>query len=369
MRIYLLKTPEFSEEEFLNTYSLLETFEGPLEFLKIDYEFDKEMFPFLKKFYPDFKFKYPTDITKIEFDNEKGTPLSWREPFSLCDFYRQTFNIESNDFVVLLTNRRNALNWFSAFDQNRNVFVHTNEWDSFTNANPKYPIAYQVVENIMEVLMNLDTNNLESPYIHMVPKGCMNDFCHNKEEIILKLQTANICVNCMEKIQSENIGDEIVDQVSRIFEGVRAELKFKTQTITKKEIKQLPISVTSNNKILIGNLEIRLTPLRKTLYLFFLKNRQKNETGIFFNDLSDYKMELLNIYKKVTVTGDLERIENSINSLVSQMGNTFSMEKSRINSIISDTLGEELASNYIISGQRLFPFKINIHKGLIQFQN
>lgn len=366
MRIYLLKTPEFSEDEFHNVFSFLETFEGPLEFLKVDLDFDKEKFPFLKKFYPEFKFKYESDITKIEFDNERGAPLSWRELFSLCQYYRKTFNIESTDFVVLLTNRRNALNWFSAFDKNKNIFVHTNEWETFTNANPKYPIAYQVVENVIQQLMKLDIDNTNSEFIHKTPNGCMNDFCDNKKEVILKLKTADICETCRNKIQSEKIDNKVIEQAFRIFDGVRNELIFKIQPQPQQ---QPPITITNQNKIFIGNLEIRLTPLRKTLYLFFLKNKQINEKGILFNNLSDFGAELLNIYKKVTVTGDLERINNSINSLVSQRGNSFAMEKAKINSIISETLGDNLATEYIISGQRLKPFKINLSKDLIQFQH
>lgn len=368
MRIYLLKTPEFSEEEFQNTYSLLETFEGPLEFLKVDLDFDKEKFPFLKKFYPDFKFEYESDIKKIEFDTERGTPLSWRELFSLCTYYRDTFKIEPNDFVVILTNRRNALNWFSAFDKMRNIFVHTNEWDSFTNANPKYPIAYQIVENVIEFLMKLDIENPNNPYIHMQPKGCMNDFCYNKEKVILKLQTANICDFCMDKIHNENIEKDIIEQTFRIFEGVRNELIFKKRTKAQNENIQLPITVTKQNKIFIGNLEIRLTPLRKALYLFFLKDKQTNANGILFNNLSDFRADLFNIYNRVAVSSEVEMLENRVNSLVNQLGNTFSMEKSKINSIITDTLGNELAAHYIISGQRLMPFKINLSKDLIQFQ-
>jgi len=366
MRIYLLKTPEFSEEEFQNTYSLLETFEGPLEFLKVDLEFDKEKFPFLKKFYPDFKFKYESDLTKINFDNERGTPLSWRELFSLCTYYRETFKIETTDFIVLLTNRRNALNWFSAFDKTRNIFVHTNEWDSFTNANPKYPIAYQIVENVIEFLMKLDIENPNNPYIHMQSKGCMNDFCYNKEDVILKLQTANICDDCMKKIHSENIDNEIIEQTFRIFEGVRNELIFKKRTQTQKKVEQLPLTITAGNKILLEklNLEIRLKPMEKTLYLFYLKK----ENGILFKDMVDYKSDLYYIYSKVSTSDNIDEQKERIKSLVNPLENSFNIQKARINKTILDLLGEEMASYYKIDGTAGNPFKIKLSKDLIQFQ-
>jgi hypothetical protein len=368
MRIYLLKTPEFSEVEFQNIYNLLETFKGPLEFLKVNLDFDKEMFPFLKKIYPDFTIKDKSDIKRSEFNNELSTRLSWREIFSLCTYYRDTFSIDPIDFVVVLTNRSNDLTWFSSFDEMRNIFVHTNEWDLFTNANPKYPIAYQIVENVMQFLMKIDIENPHNPYMHMRPKGCMNDFCHNKEEVILKLQTANICDTCLDKIRFENIDNDIIEQVFRIFEGVRNELIFKRRPKAQNISIQLPITVTNRNEIFIGNLKIGLTPIRKTLYLFFLKDKLTNENGILFNHLSNFNLQLLDIYRQVAVEGEMDKLEVRVNSLVNPLENRFSMEKSKINSRISAILGKELATDYIIDGQRLKPFKINISKNLIQFQ-
>lgn len=366
MTIYLLKTPELSEEKFQNTCNLLETFEGPLKFLKVDLEFDKEKFPFLKKFYPDFKFKYASDVTKIEFNQDRGTPLSWQELFSLCTHYRETFNIEKTDFVVLLTSRRNALNWFSSVDNSQNIFVHTNEWDSFTNANPKYPIAYQVLENIMQFLMKLDIENLNEPNIHKNPKGCMNDFCNNKEDVILKLQTANICDKCMEKIHAENIDTEIIEQAFRIFEGVRNELIFKKRTTIQKKAAQLPLTITNRNKILIDklNLEIRLKPMEKALYIFYLKQKE----GVLFKNMVDYQSDLFEIYGKISTSDDTEVQEERIRLLVNPLENSFNVQKARINKTITDLLGEEIAQFYKIDGTAGNPFKINLSKDLIQFQ-
>lgn len=366
MKIYLLKTPDLSEEEFLNVYNLLDTFEGPLKFSKVNLDFDKEKFPFLT--YPDFTIKYKSDSEISKFEHEIDTILSWEELFSLCTYYRETFKINPNDFVVVLTDRRNELNWFSKFDKKRNIFVHTNEWDSFTNANPKYPIAYQIIENVMQFLMNLDIENAHNPYIHIRPKGCMNDFCQNKQEVILKLQTANICEVCLDKIHFENIDNDIIEQVFSIFEGVRNELIFKRRTKAKNSSIHLQITVTNQNKIFIGNLEIRLTPLRKTLYLFFLRHKLNNIDGILFNNLSDFREKIFEIYRQVAVEGETDKLKTRINALVNPLEDRFSQEKSKINAIISDTLGINIAKDYIISGGRNEPSKINISKDLIQFQ-
>ena len=366
MRIYLLKTPEFSEEQFQNVYNFLKTFKGPLKFSKINLDFDKEKFPFL--FYPYINTDYKSDGKKGNFKQEIGTILRWKEIFSLSTYYRDTVKINKNDFVIVLTDRRNELNWFSKFDEKRNIFVHTSDWDAFTNANPKYPIAYQIVENVMQFLMKLESQSPYNPYIHFQPTGCMNDFCQNKQEVILKLQNANICETCIAKIRHENIDNKILQQVYKIFDGVRNELVYKNRTIEQNADIKLAITVTKKNEIFIGNLEIRLTPLRKTLYLFFLENKLINNHGILFNDLGDFKIELMNIYRKLAVEGDMDILKTRINALVNPLEDRFSQEKSRINSIISDTLGKNIAKDYILSGGRNEPSKINISNDLIKFQ-
>lgn len=134
MKIYLIKTPEYNSESFKDVCELLCSFDGALDFISSEYEFDKEEFPFLKKFNLDFLFKYDSPLKKVNYNNGQELPLSWRELFSLCEYYRSKFNIENTDFVVLLTSRRNALNWFSHCS-NKKAFVHTGDWELFTNAN------------------------------------------------------------------------------------------------------------------------------------------------------------------------------------------------------------------------------------------
>ncbi len=366
MKVFLLKTPEYNEEGFIDVHRLLETFEGPIEFIKVDVEFDAEKFPFLKKFYPDFKFKYPSDSTKILFDNTYDVPLSWKELFSLCDYYRETFKIEKNDFVVLLTERRNALNWFSADNNERSFFVHVNEWETYTNSNPKYPIAYQIVENILQILMKSDITNPENAHIHKKPLGCMNDMCNNKEDVILKLQTANICDACLTKIHDENVDEDILHQAFMIFEGVRNELIYKKRLNPKSKVKQYPVSVTKDDKIMIYDLnkEIRLTPLYKALYLFYLSRTE----GVLFKDLVDHQSEILSIYKRLSISDDLSEIEERIKILVNPLENSFNIAKSKINKSIADLLGEPLSKFYKIDGNRGKPFKINISRSLVQYK-
>jgi hypothetical protein len=364
VKIYLIKTPEYNIEDFNEVCSFLKDFEGPLEFIPSTYKFDKSDFYFLRyELFPYHSFKYSSNESKILYDTNRATPLSWRELFSLCNYYREVFRIEDDSFVVLLTNRKNALNWFSAPDKLKNIFVHTAEWDSFTKVSPKYPIAYQIIENILQVLMKADLENVPNNYIHNPIRGCMNDFCENKKQIIVKLQTANICEDCLAKISEEDIKLEILEQALTIFNGIRNEVVFQG---IKKVIKPSPIIVDNKFKILIPehNLEIKLTPLFKTLYLFFLQK----DHGIAVSELSNYCEELEKIYKKIRPGLSKQEASNKIESLTFPTGDGFNPTKSHINKTITKLLGKELADFYKISGQKGKPYFIKIPKNIIDIR-
>jgi hypothetical protein len=351
-RIHLIKTPEYDSENLQEVHEFLASFEGPFEFVTSEYEFKTQDFSFLQN----------------NLIPQLYNPLNSQEHFTLCNHYRDVFKLDPNDFVVLLTKHKNATNFFSAKDDFQNVFVHTEEWENYTLINSKYPIAYQVIENVLQSLMKLDLNSVPNLYIHESLIGCMNDLCINKNQIITKLQTVNICDDCIQKMYSEKISIDAVNQINQIFSGIRNELLFKKNF--KKQVQPVELIIEPNNKIILpglNNLEIRLSPLFKTLYVFYLTR----EEGVKLNELSDFKSDLLSIYRKLSNLSVDESnviLEARIDDLINPFGESFSQKKSKINKIITDLLGESLAKYYIIDGAKGESFKINIDKNLIDIR-
>lgn len=342
MNIHLIRTPEYAIDDLTEVLDLLKVVTGPMKFNILE-----------------------TPIDNVDVRFNEPSILKWEEIFSYCNAYRQETHCPSNDFVVLLTPLRNEDNWFSRFDQNRNIYVHTGDWELFTTGFPKYAIAYQVIENILQSLMNLGEINNTNPYIHAKPKGCINDLCPQKEDIMLKLRTADICTNCFEKLKDEVL-ELVINQAFKILEGIRVQLLFRTGRRTLQSPSR--IFLNENDRLVLpdmGNDQFILNALCKTLYLFYLKHPE----GVRLNELCEHRNELFDLYKKFTRTTDDERNNAAIDRLIDATSNSFSENKSIINRIINEKVGEEMGRFYRIEGERGEPFKINLPQNLLDIRN
>ncbi len=52
---------------------------------------------------------FETITKKLLYRSEMGYPLSWKELFSLCDYYRDANHISPDDFVILLNGKKEHL--------------------------------------------------------------------------------------------------------------------------------------------------------------------------------------------------------------------------------------------------------------------
>lgn len=364
MQVHLLKSPDYPVESFREVIDVLRSFGGPVNFVSSQIEFRKEDFFFLSREMRSRDLTNFDIMKKRFFIMEMGMPLSWKELFSLCHYYRDAVNVPKEDFVILLTERMNTMNWFSMFEQERNAFVHCGDWELFTDAPAQYPIAYEVMANVLRCLMKPDFDNPKA-WFHEPPQGCMNDLCLKKEDIILKLKTADICKPCHQKLLDAQVDDQIIGQVFTIFEGMRKQLLFRGSL--KRNSEKVPIRLNRQKRLIfpsIGNLELRLTRLELTLYVFYLMHPER----VRLNELHDHRGQLLSIYRRFSVHDDDELIQSRIASLVDPFSNSFSEKKSTLNRKVKELLGEEMGTHYTIKGEPGSAFYIGLEPEFIQLE-
>lgn len=195
MKVYLTRTTKFPLAELQRVSDLLSRCAGPMEFVQCD--------------------------RPILFETQN---FDWSSFFLEMHIFRAEHEIPDDDPLVCITELRNQLNWFSAFDPNgsNSIFVHGADWEYFVYSEPKYPIAFEVVLNVLQRKLFPDFQKLEGhPLIHDTPRGCINDMCIVKTEIGLKMRSADICLDCLEGYEAAFGDREVLKQSIELLELLR----------------------------------------------------------------------------------------------------------------------------------------------------
>lgn len=317
MNIHLLRTPEYPQSDYLEVLALVQSFKGVMQFKANDSGFIKLFEENNPNLYNEFNRK---DVFNnviwdemMIYNKKRLMPLSWQELFNYCTFYRELYGISDQDFIILLTPRRNTLNWFAAMDNDnkRNVFVQTSDWERFIQCPGKFPVAYEIVAYVLRNLMKLNIQNFQE-IAHEIAIGCMNDFCQMKAQIILKLRTGDICPECQSILNREKVDPNIFHQALSIFEGIRKQMLFVQGFTNGNKLSRLII--TGDFKLYMedyGNIEIKLTPIQKSIYFLFLNHPD----GIKFVDLSDHADEIHKIYRELGPRSSDSKIKETIHKI------------------------------------------------------
>ena len=196
MKIFITGTPEVTNQLISNVVELLNKFNGELKFIKLK-NLEKERF----------------NVICPNIENINNTSeLSFDQLFELCKGVRLiNTEIKNTDHIVLLTSLKNDKNWFSASIK-KDTFIDTNNWNEITNSDPKFGIGYQVVENIFQLLIGINYRNAHNhSNVHHTDEFCINEMCINKQKVIVKLKSADICDSCINLASEMKVKDEIVE--------------------------------------------------------------------------------------------------------------------------------------------------------------
>ena len=372
MKIHLIKSIEVDRELFTRVIDLLEAVPGPVQFAfdrqqVIDFDED-ELF---QKHIPG-----EEGFEKMEFFQAKLAPCyfrafpmerttaTWETLFAKCRNYRRDNHIANDEFVLLLTATANRENWFASLDEQMpyNGFIHTADWDHYIDCYPAFPIAYEVVALMLQKHVFKGRVDLRQA-VHEKSIGCVNDMCIQKRDIILKLRTADTCRSCLEKMK-ETVSMTVIQHALKLMESLRVKMLYAQNFRQESPLSRLLID--DQKRIFLadfGNIEIRLRPLEKALYLLFLQHPE----GILLSCLSDHRQQLCDIYMAISNMGERAQMQNRINDMANVLNNSANEKISRIKRVFEEAIGEELAKHYYIRGQVAAVKKIALAPGLIQY--
>ena len=343
MKVHITCTPEYPEEHLDEIITLLKESPGEIKFEKGEL-WDRSQF----------------SIFDSRFENIKNiTSLTFEEYFTLINKYRIILKIPNDEFVILISTIKNSKNWFSAFHY-KDIFIHGADWDSYSEVDAKYGIAFQCVENIFQSLIELDIDNYEDePNIHLESTGCINDFCKKKIEVIYKLRNADICESCVDRALNKAINPNILEHISEITEKIRHQ--FVSKRKFRSEMNPKNVEINEQWQIKIGDKEFEPSAkLSKLLFIYFLTNPD----GIQTPELCAKKDDFLKIYKAINTRAHDYTVKRLCCDDKKIAPKTFRTYKSRLKKELIQLLGNELAKHYIIQSEEIehnnFRYKINL---------
>jgi len=377
MNVHLVRSKEVSKDLYWDVVELLQEFKGPANYISSEPFTDYEYLTLKSEIIDDeeqFTTKSLKHLQISEFDEMPFSfPMTrqvatWEQLFQKCREYREKRDLGSEEYVLLLTDIPNDKNWFMMMDNTRrNAFIHTADWEYYLDINPKYPIAYQVVEFLLHSHMIRDLNEYYT-ITHRHPLGCVSDMVQNKKDVTLKLRTADICPACQTIIRERQVSTGLVNQILNTMEGIRSQMLFRERFRYHLQPSRLEFNLLQKKAVMldIQNLTIRLSPLETTVYYFFLKRPD----GVELKNLDEHTGELYRIYSKCSVASsdnNIAAMRNSIDALVNPLENSLNEKISRIKSKFSKELGDELAQHYLIHrDEHNGRYKIDIDRKLVK---
>lgn len=341
MKIHIIRDSEITDELYNEVLALLSNSKGILEFVS----------------HNDFTCEITQEL-----------PLQ-DQLFKYCIEFRNQFEIreDSEDLVVLLTNKSEKDNWFSSPDFNGNIFVVCAEWGKYLpNFDSVYPVANEVICNVFHHLLFEDVYDVLD-HVHNSPKGCVNDMCGNKTDVQLKMKTADICSDCLQLVSDRVIDRTVFKQITDIIESLRKSMRDVNRFRAGLTPSRMLIRKRVGGLFLVdeNNVKISLPPLLMAVYVFFIEQKE----GVRFVDVDLYKNEFKEIYgsyyKKINLA--------SFNSTVlnfTDIGNPDYKSQliSKVNKKISDVLGENEAQPFLIlKDESDEKYKIKIDRDLISY--
>ena len=357
MNVHITCTPDFSEELLDNVIETLNQTHGVIKFHKSSVKSKDHFDDYLTGF---------NDYSLLSND----------QFYKICKVFRRQNSIPEEDYFVLISDKLHSSNWFSAFREN-NVFVIGSDWEFYTKKDYRYPISFQIIENLFQSLIDLriekkvGDNWEELPFneldqrIHFDKHTCINSMCADKIKISDKFIAGYICDECYESAKVEIANPLVLSHIEAIISDLRNRYVIRGESPEKVV---LPIELNEEGKLSVGDIEISLNAQPKSFYIQFLQIEKIKTLDIskknFIQDVFQIYKQLNNdkgeIHRIATKVGwrrinskdellDEMDLNNKDNLVIANVIKDFEKVRSMIKSSIVKSVGENFSRFYEIS--------------------
>lgn len=132
-------------------------------------------------------------------------------------------------------------------------------------------------------------------------------------------------------------------------------------------VKLSRIRITRQYKIFLvdyDNVEIKMGPLPKTVFLFYLRHPE----GVMFTYLQNHKDELREIYGRLCNNDDPEKMGDSIDRLANPLDNSICEKCAAIKKAFTLKINDTIAKNYYVYGAQGEKKGISLDRNLVEWE-
>ena len=311
--------------------------------------------------------------------------MKYNFPGVKIDFTQEDFSMSVADQLnINLCDDRACLVWYN---DDLEIFEHTEPQDSFEALHEQVYIKFNAVLGSIDSDYSFSVGSVDAaeeicdycqhlPMEEIEPSSCQRQSRENKSfwrsRIPVERNLYDLCDDIDDEVESAPISSPELDLLAQeakeaidklLLSGFSAEV---IKGWLDQKVKLSRIRITKRNKILLVDydIEVKMGPLPKTVFLFFLRHPE----GMRFVDLQDYKQEIYDIYSRLAVSDDLDKIKRSVDLLTDPFDNSINEKCTMIKYAFQKVVKDDIASNYYVSGKQGHVMKIPLDRTLVEWE-
>jgi hypothetical protein len=311
--------------------------------------------------------------------------MKYNFPGVKIDFTQESFSMSVADQLnIKLCDDRACLVWYN---DDLEIFEHTEPQDSFEALHEQVYIKFNAVLGSIDSDYSFSVGSVDAaeeicdycqhlPMEEIEPSSCQRQSRENKSfwrsRIPVERNLYDLCDDIDDEVESAPISSPELDLLAQeakeaidklLLSGFSAEV---IKGWLDQKVKLSRIRITKRNKILLVDydIEVKMGPLPKTVFLFFLRHPE----GMRFVDLQDYKQEIYDIYSRLAVSDDLDKIKRSVDLLTDPFDNSINEKCTMIKYAFQKVVKDDIASNYYVSGKQGHVMKIPLARTLVEWE-